>query len=79
VARDDDGVQREGRSHVDGRLVVGAIVLVLLVVFIAQNTEDAQLHFLFFDFTASLWLMLTITVVLSLGVGFLLGRRARRS
>jgi uncharacterized integral membrane protein len=79
VARDDDAaVQREGKSHVDGRLVVGGIVLVLLVVFIAQNTYETPLNFLFFDFSAPLWLMLAITVVLSLGIGYLLGRRGRR-
>jgi uncharacterized integral membrane protein len=58
--------------------VVGAIVLVLLIVFIAQNPDDTRLHFLFFDFSAPLWLMLAITVVLSLGIGYLLGRRGRR-
>jgi uncharacterized integral membrane protein len=77
VAR-DESVQREGKGHIDGRLVVGGIILVLLIVFIAQNTYETPLNFLFFDFSAPLWLMLAITVVLSLGIGFLLGRRAAR-
>jgi LPXTG-motif cell wall-anchored protein len=63
---------------VDSRLIVGGIVLVALLIFVFQNTDETPLTFLFFDFTAPLWLMLAITVAISLGIGFLLGRRRRR-
>lgn len=75
----DDAAQKEGRGHIDGRLVVGAILLVVLLVFVFQNTDDTALTFLFFDFNAPLWLMLAITLVISLGIGFVLGRRARKT
>jgi uncharacterized integral membrane protein len=74
IVAKDEPAQRQARG-VDGRLVVGGIVLVLLLVFVFQNTYDTALNFLFFEFTAPLWLMLAITVVISLGIGFLLGRR----
>ncbi len=73
----DEPVERGGRG-VDSRLIVGGIVLVALLIFVFQNTDETPLTFLFFDFTAPLWLMLAITVAISLGSGFLLGRRRRR-
>jgi uncharacterized integral membrane protein len=63
---------------VDSRLIVGGVVLVILLIFVFQNTYETELTFLFFDFTAPLWLMLAITVVVSLAIGFLLGRRRQR-
>jgi uncharacterized integral membrane protein len=75
VARDE--LPRQEGRRVDGRLIVGGIVLVVLLVFVFQNTDETPLHFLFFDFSAPLWLMLALTVVISLAVGFLLGRRSR--
>ncbi|BBZ45146.1 LapA family protein [Mycobacterium parmense] len=41
-------------------LVVGSIILVVLLVFVAQNTDTVALHFLVFDWT------------LPVGVGYLL-------
>jgi uncharacterized integral membrane protein len=70
----DEPVPQERRG-VDGRLIVGGIVLVLLLFFVFQNTEEKTLNFLFFDITAPMWLMLAITVVISMAIGFLLGRR----
>ena len=75
VATDD--AQRQDGRRIDGRLVVGGIVLVVLLVFVLQNTDETPLNFLFFDFSAPLWLMLALTVVISLAVGFLLGRRSQ--
>jgi len=74
IVAKDEPVQKESGGP-DGRLIVGAIVLVFLLIFVFQNTDDTPLNFLFFEFTAPLWLMLAITVVVSLGVGFLVGRR----
>lgn len=74
----DDVPAKDGR-RIDSRVVVGIVVLVVLLVFVFQNTEETPLHFLFFDFSAPLWLMLGLTVLLSLGVGYLLGRRRRRT
>ena len=73
----DPPVNREGKGHIDARVVVGGILLALLLVFIFQNTNETQLNVLFWDVNWPLWLTLAITVVISLGVGFMLGRRSR--
>lgn len=75
VARDDADRSKGGR--VDGRLIVGGVLLVGLLVFVFQNTDDAALNFLMFEFTAPLWLMLAITIAVAVGIGFVLGRRRR--
>jgi uncharacterized integral membrane protein len=68
-----------GRSRrIDARAVIGVLVLVGLLAFVFQNTNRVGFNFLIFDFTAPLWLMLGVTVLLAMGVGFLLGRRSRR-
>jgi uncharacterized integral membrane protein len=52
----------------------------LLVVFMAQNTEDVTLQFLFWSFTWPLWLFtLTVAVLGSImGIGLGVLRRYRR-
>jgi uncharacterized integral membrane protein len=77
-----DDVQRRGDGRgkgVDPRLIGGLVILVLLVVFVLQNRESTPLTFLFFDFSAPLWVMLAGTVVLSLLVGYIAGHRAARA
>ncbi|MEJ5255671.1 MAG: LapA family protein [Acidimicrobiales bacterium] len=74
-----DEVERHGANmKIDARLVLGLVILLALIAFVVQNRNDVALTFLFFEFTAPLWLMLAATVVLSLVVGFLAGRRSRR-
>jgi uncharacterized integral membrane protein len=55
----------------------------LLVVFMAQNTEDVTLKFLFWSFTWPLWLFtLTVAVlgsILWIGLGVLRRHRRRRA
>jgi uncharacterized integral membrane protein len=68
-----------GSRRIDARAVIGVLVLVGLLAFVFQNTNRVGFNFLIFDFTAPLWLMLGVTVLLSMGLGFLLGRRSRRA
>lgn len=56
-------------------MVIVIIVAVLLVAFIFQNTESANLNWLFFDFTTPLWLILALTALVAFGIGWLIGRR----
>ncbi len=55
------------------RIAIGIAVLVLAVIVIAQNTEDATFNFLSWDISMPLWLVLTIMFVL----GMLLGNSVR--
>jgi uncharacterized integral membrane protein len=72
-----DGPSGDGR-RLDGRVVAGGIVLVLLAIFVIQNTNETGLTFLFWEFSWPLWLTLALTIVISLAIGFLLGRRGRK-
>lgn len=60
--------------------LVTIVLVVLVAIFIGQNTRETTLDFLWLSFDAALWLVLLVTTV----VGFLIGalaarRRARRS
>ena len=79
-------VQAQGSTgKSDGaRLSGGAIAslggVALLVIFMLQNRQDVTLHFLFWDFTWPLWLLILVTAVPGAIVWFGLGvmRRHRR-
>lgn len=69
-------------SRVNGALIAAIVLVVALVVFVAQNTDDTKVTWLFFDATQPLWVVLAITAVVGLVlgevVGWLLRHRRRR-
>ena len=69
-----------GRRRLGGGAIMSIIGVALLVIFIVQNTEDVKLHFLFWDFTWPLWLLVIVSALLGALVWFGLGvmRRHRR-
>ena len=74
-----DGSVEIGGSTVSIKLIVGVLILVGVTFFVAQNTQDVALSWLFFEFTMPLW---GLTLIL-FGVGILMGwalhvRRVRR-
>lgn len=50
------------------------ILIVLVLVFVLQNTDDTGIHFLFWNVTMGTWLALVVTFVLGLLLGLLLNR-----
>ncbi len=71
----------------DGKSIgAGAIATIgglgVLLIFILQNTEDVQFHFLFLDFTWSLWLYTIVVAIFGalawLGIGVLRRHRRRK-
>ncbi len=62
---------------VSPRVWIGVVIVILVAVFIASNTEDANVSLLFVDMTMSLWVSLTIAAVLGFVAGWLIGRRRR--
>ena len=60
----------EGRRI--GRLVAVAVVVVITIVFIAQNNEKVETTFVFVDVETRLWVSLLVAVIL----GALLGQLA---
>ena len=65
--------------QINARMVLGALAAVALIVFIAQNTNDVRVNFLGWDWDLPLFLLLLITIVLSVVcaeiVGWYMGRR----
>lgn len=62
------------------RLVGLAIVVIALIAFIVQNSQEETVSFLFFEITASLWLLVVVSAVLGAAAAWLLSRilRSRR-
>ena len=60
------------------RLTLILLLVVLFIVLIAQNTGDASITFLFWTATASRIVLLAISFLVGIVVGFLLGRPWRK-
>ena len=71
---------RRDREEATVSLIGGGILLVLLLIFIFQNTADTVFKFLFWSFTFPLWLGLLITAVVAFVIGqfALMWRRHKR-
>ena len=71
--------QPEGRK-LGGGAIASLTGIGVLFIFIVQNTEDVQFHFLFLDFTWPLWLYTIVVALFGALVWFGLGvmRRHRR-
>lgn len=75
---------QERRSEATGgfgrrvRFWLGAVGLGLMVVLILQNQDPVDTHLLFWQFTAPLFLLLSMVGGLGVLAGFLLGRFGRR-
>ena len=66
------------RRHGQGQLIIAAVIGVVILFFIFQNTESVHFHFLFFTVTLPLSLMLIITIGLAIAAWELLLYSLRR-
>lgn len=73
-------VEEGQAARLSGGAIASISGVVLLVLFMVQNTEDVTLHFLVWDFTWPLWLFTLMTAAFGALVWFGLGvmRRHRR-
>lgn len=61
------------------RQIVGGIIAVVLLVFIAVNNQTTDVSFVFFEASLPLWVVLAVTALLAFGIGMLFGsRRTKR-
>ena len=85
LGRDDDrrrddprrGDWVERREGPSTKLIVLAAVAILLLVFVFQNTDRAQIDFLFWDGDFPLWTMIVLAAILGLIGGWMIGRIQR--
>jgi lipopolysaccharide assembly protein A len=66
------------------RLVIAAVIVILTIVFMAQNSEKVETTFIFFTVETRLWVSLLVAVLLGAFLGQLVEalwdrRRRRRS
>ena len=72
-------VDGQHKAETNWRLIAGGLIALLLVIFILINRDEVDVEFAVATVTMSLWLIIAITTLLGLAVGWLLAsRRARR-
>ncbi len=57
--------QGDGR-RISGSVILGLLAVAAIVIFIVQNTNRAEVNFLFFDGDWALWVVIVITIGLTL-------------
>jgi uncharacterized integral membrane protein len=67
--------RREGPS---GKLIALGVVALLLLMFVIQNTEKADVHLLLWKAVLPIWLVIVIAALLGLAAGWILGRFGRK-
>jgi uncharacterized integral membrane protein len=76
--RDDDLGHQEVQPLRLGRWIVVGLVVVVVLVFVGQNREDATVQFLWMEGQLSLWVVALAAAALGAVVGLVAGRRRRR-
>ena len=76
--KETEAIERRVRRDWTARLVTFALVLVLLVAFIAQNFETVEVRVLLFEAEMRLAYALLLAAALGFGVGLLFPRLRRR-
>ena len=66
------------RGKFPKKLIVAAVIVVLALTFVFQNTATGRVDFLFWSFEAPAWLWLLIIFLAGTLAGWLFGRRGRR-
>ncbi len=74
---EEGSVSRDKESDGRTRWIVAGVIVVLLLIFVAQNSEKAHINFLFFDHDAAVWFVIVVSAVLGFVAGWLVGRSRR--
>jgi uncharacterized integral membrane protein len=73
----DDGTQEQSSPITPQRVAV-AVLLVLVVAFVLDNTDDVRIGYVFGESDIPLIIVLLAVFVAGIAVGWLSGRRGRR-
>jgi uncharacterized integral membrane protein len=65
--------------HPTPKQIIAAIIGVVAVLFIFQNTGTGHFHFLFFDFQAPVWIWLLAVFAGGVATGLLIASRRARA
>ncbi|HEY1278065.1 MAG TPA: LapA family protein [Acidimicrobiales bacterium] len=66
--------------HPTKKQIIAAIIAVVAILFIFQNTNTGHFHFLWFDFEAPMWIWLLLVFAGGVATGMLIAsRRAKRA
>ncbi|MGD9704116.1 MAG: lipopolysaccharide assembly protein LapA domain-containing protein [Acidimicrobiia bacterium] len=70
---------RPGRAGmgVSPKMIGTAVLALLALIFVFQNTDSRKVTFLFWDFDAATWLWLLVVFVAGMIVGWMLARFGR--
>ncbi|MDN5790604.1 MAG: LapA family protein [Micrococcales bacterium] len=76
-----DGRSAAGSRQISVRTVIAAVIVVLALIFVFQNTGSGRVSFLFWEFNAPAWIWLVIVFAAGVAVGsvFPWFRRRKRS
>jgi uncharacterized integral membrane protein len=72
-----DQAEKDWKSSREGpglKVILAIAAIAILVVFALQNTDAADIDFLFWDAGVALWIVIGVTAILGFVVGWLLGR-----
>jgi uncharacterized integral membrane protein len=74
----DDGWKQTEERKISPFLIGLIVVAVLALIFIVQNSNDAPVTVLFWDFTMNIWVVIVIALVLGMALDRLLQMWMRR-
>ena|SRR5215204_7191122 len=74
----NDPPRTDERYRPSPKLIIGAVVAVLALVFVFQNTDRKTVNFLWMDFEAPAWMWLLVIFLAGALVGYMFARRQAR-
>jgi uncharacterized integral membrane protein len=75
--REPAGDWTERREGPSGKVLLLIVALVLLALFVLQNTNDADINFLFWDVQVPLWIVIVVSAALGVLAGWTLAKVRR--
>ena len=69
---------KETREGPSPKLIAAAVIGLLLLLFVLQNTDETDVDFLFFSGSYPLWVMAVVVAGFAYAAGWLVGRAGAR-